>query len=120
MQLYGLPLARACRKMFQKQTDLKEKQMFCKIYKKSNHLKKDCYFRNDAKKKDRQTDKSDKQTDKVSFLVHKQHDTSWIVDSGTQPHMINNVKYLKNLSQIQSSVGMPSTSSRWYPKEQEH
>ncbi|KMQ88995.1 copia protein [Lasius niger] len=89
-------LARACRKTtFQKQTDLKEKQMFYKIYKKSNHLEKDCYFRNDAKKKDRQTDKSDKQTDKVSFLVHKQQDTSWIVDSGTTPHMINNVKYLK-------------------------
>lgn len=100
-------LVRACRKTtFQKQTDSKEKQMFCKICKKSNHLEKDCYFRNDAKKKDRQSEKSDKQTDKVSFLVHKQQDTSWIVDSGTTSHMINNKKYLKNLRQIESSVGV--------------
>lgn len=94
-------LARACRKTPQKQT-------FCKICKKFNHLEKDCYFRNEAnnKKKDQQSNKSDKQTDKVSFLVHKQQDTSWIVDSGTTSHMINNTKYLKKLRQIQSTVSV--------------
>lgn len=47
-------LARTCKKTtFQKQTDSREKQMFYKIYKKSNHLKKNYYFRNEAKKKDR-------------------------------------------------------------------
>lgn len=102
-------LARACRKTtFKKYTDTKEKQLFCKICKKSNHLEKDCYFRTDAKKKDRRMDKSEKQekqNEKVSFLVHNQQDISWIVDSGTS-HMINNNKYLMNFKEVQSSVGV--------------
>lgn len=46
--------------------------------------------------------------------MHKQ-DTSCIVDSGTTSHMINNIKYLKNLKQIQSNVGAAKEpTSRWY------
>lgn len=64
----------------------KEKQMYCKICKKTNHHEKDCYFRDKAARK------NEKETEKVLFLIQNERDTKWIVDSGTTSHMVNNKK----------------------------
>lgn len=106
-------LAKACRKTALKnQTDSKEKQPYCKICKKNNHLEKDCFFRG------KETKKKDQQTDKVSFLVHKQKNiSSWIVDSGTTSHMTNKLEHLENLKQEQSKVGVAKANESMLSEE---
>lgn len=62
------------------------------------------------------SEKQEKQTEKVSFLVHNQQDTSWIVDSGITSYMINNNKYLMNLKEVQSSVGVAKVNESMISK----
>ncbi|XP_025266851.1 uncharacterized protein LOC105249334 [Camponotus floridanus] len=89
----------------------KEKQLYCKICKKNNHLEKDCFFR------DKETKKKDQQTDKVSFLVHKQENTSsWIVDSGMTSHMTNKLEHLENFKQERSKVGVAKANESMLSK----
>lgn len=74
-------------------------------------MERDCFFRG------KETKKKDQQTDKVSFLVHKQENiSSWIVDSGTTSYMTNKLEHLENLKQEQSKVGVAKANKSMLSK----
>lgn len=74
-------------------------------------MERDSFFRG------KETKKKDQQTDKVSFLVHKQENiSSWIVDSGTTSYMTNKLEHLENLKQEQSKVGVAKANKSMLSK----
>lgn len=81
----------------------KERNLYCRICKKNNHIEKDCYFR------DRETKQQKNNTEKVSFLTQTPHRTKWIVDSGTTSHMVNSKEYFNNMRRINSKIGVAKT-----------
>lgn len=72
--------------------------MSCSICKKTNHVDKDCYFRQD---KGKRTDNK-----KVSFLLGASSvgSSSWIIDSGSTSHMVNNDSLLTNKEKVNSEI----------------
>lgn len=70
----------------------------CSICKKTNHMDKECYFQ-----RKKETTKENK---KVSFLlgVKPSDSSSWILDSGSTSHMVNDVSLLKNKKEVNSEI----------------
>lgn len=71
----------------------------CKICKKSNHLEKDCYFRDRHQRSDKQDDQ------KVCFLTTNMGPNGWILDSGSTSHMVNDARQLEDYKEIEAEVG---------------
>lgn len=68
-------------------------QLKCGICKKTNHVDKDCYFRNKTN--------GERSTQKVSFLTQGELDDKiqFLLDSGATSHMVNKKNLIKNLKE---------------------
>lgn len=81
----------------------------CSICKKTNHTDKNCFFRN---KTDKNTDES-----KVAFLTAEMTAAdTWIVDSGSTSNMTNNKKYIQEMKQINSVIGVAKSAESMVAK----
>lgn len=91
--------------------DCKKTEIKCNICKKTNHVDKDCYFRN--KNNTTGVSKSSGQMDnkKMSLLTHtvKNEDdknkTVWYLDSGATAHMTNENNLIQNMQEMVTEIG---------------
>lgn len=83
----------------------KNSMKICRICGKHNHNERNCYFR---KKRDSTTKEENNNNNKIAFLANSntQEEGSWIIDSGSTSHMVNDETVLEKVDQATTRIGL--------------